>query len=228
MGGISADPERQANRPLCGPRRIVYTGVNSGRERSATSLSGGRRCQLAGQVKGVLFLHYVRMLKARHQASWGRQLLPEDAHFLSEHIETAAWYPMPAFERLGLAILDEIARGELGAVREWGRQTADLLTASTPGLLVAGDPRESLMRLQAMRRSFFDFDAIVLADVSDRMARFQIRYEMGDRAEQAACVQALGFLERLVTLAGATEVRATFEARAWEGDAHTVAALSWA
>ncbi|MGE0456123.1 MAG: hypothetical protein AB7O37_22760 [Vicinamibacteria bacterium] len=179
------------------------------------------------QVKGLLFLHYVRMLKSRKHTDWGRQLLPADMRFLSQRIEPTASYPMDVFERLGLAILDEIARGELGAVGEWGRQSADLLVESVPGLLVPGDPRESLMRFQAMRGAFFDFDALRLAEVTDRTARLEMRFEMGDRAEQAACVQARGFFQRLVELAGGREVRAAFEARAWEGDARTVTALAW-
>jgi uncharacterized protein (TIGR02265 family) len=179
------------------------------------------------RVKGLLFLHYVRMLKARKQSDWGRHLLPADLGFLEQPIEPAASYPMDVFERLGLAVLDEIARGELGAVREWGRQSADLLVESVRGLLVPGDPRESLMRFQAMRGAFFDFDAVALAEVTDRTARIEMSYEMGDRAEQAASTQALGFFQRLVELAGGREVRAAFEARAWEGDGRTVAALAW-
>lgn len=179
------------------------------------------------RVKGLLFLHYVRMLKARKQAQWGRHLLPADLSFLEQPIEPAESYPMDVFERLGLAVLDEIARGELGAVREWGRQSADLLVESVRGLLVPGDPRDSLMRFQAMRSAFFDFDAIGLAEVTDRTARIEMRFEMGDRAEQAACVQAKAFFQRLVELAGGRDVHASFEARAWEGDARTLVALAW-
>ncbi len=179
------------------------------------------------QVKGLLFLHYVRMLKARKKTDWGRQLLPGDLPFFDQRIEAGRSYPMDVFERMGLAILDEVARGELGAVREWGRQSAELLVEGVRGLLVPGDPRESLMRFQGMRGAFFDFDAISLTEVTDRTARIEMRFEMGDRAEQAACVQATGFFQRLVELAGGREVRACFEARAWEGDARTIASLAW-
>lgn len=179
------------------------------------------------RVKGLLFLHYVRMLKARKQADWGRQLLPGDLAFLNQQIGPKESYPMDVFERLGLAILDEVARGELRAVREWGRQSAEELVGSVSGLLVPGEPRETLMRFQAMRGAFFDFDALALAEVTDRTARIEMRFEMGDRAEQAACVQAKGFFQRLVELAGGRDVHASFEARAWEGDPSTIASLGW-
>jgi hypothetical protein len=50
---------------------------------------------------------------------------------------------------------------------------------------------------------------------------------MGNRAEQAAAHQTLGWFGRLVELAGAGSVRAGFEQRAWEGDGKTVLTLEW-
>ena len=45
-------------------------------------------------VRGVLFLDYVRMLKAHKGVEWDAILAPEDAPYLKQQIDTTAWYPM--------------------------------------------------------------------------------------------------------------------------------------
>lgn len=178
-------------------------------------------------VKGTLFVDYVRMLRSRKNVDWTRHLPESDLPYLRKHIEPEAWYPMETFERFGLAILDELALGDLLVVRAWGRLQAEQLAKLEPRLLVPGDPRESLMRFQVVRRSFFDFDAVTIPELSDASARVFVDYGMGGRAEQAAGHQTLGFFGRLVELAGASSVRAGFEQRAWEGDGKTVVAIDW-
>lgn len=50
---------------------------------------------------------------------------------------------------------------------------------------------------------------------------------MGARAEEAAAFQPLGFFERQLELAGATNVGAQLVQRSWAGDARTLLQLSW-
>jgi hypothetical protein len=94
-------------------------------------------------------------------------------------------------------------------------------------LIVPQDPRESLMRVQVLRSTFFDFPAVDLEYLSDREARFRIDYGMSPRAEQAACHQALGFFEELLALAGAKHSKVSLLSRTWEGDPETLVELSW-
>jgi hypothetical protein len=54
-----------------------------------------------------------------------------------------------------------------------------------------------------------------------------INYHMGRVAEEAACHQTLGFCEGALNLAGATEIRATFDECAWNGAPTTLASLHW-
>ena len=135
---------------------------------------------------------------------------------------------METFERFGLAIFDEIAGADLFVVRTFGRlQIEGLRERAGPTCWSAGDARESLMRVHVLRRSFFDFDAVTIPELSDASARVYVHYGMGNRAEQAAAHQTLGFFGRLVELAGAGSVRAGLEQRAWEGDGQAVVALEW-
>lgn len=179
------------------------------------------------RVKGALFVDYVRMIRAHKAVDWTRHLPIEDRRFLEVRIEPQLWYPMATFERMGLAILDELGRGDPMSAQAWGRYSTELLARAQPDLLVPDDPRESLMRFQVMRGSFFDFPAVGVGEITDHSARIEIRYGMGARAEQAACHQTLGFFLQLLKLVGADEPRAVFESRSWEGDATTIVALSW-
>jgi hypothetical protein len=179
------------------------------------------------RVKGTLFVDYVRMLRSHKSADWSRHLLPEDLSFLVRRIEAEEWYPMESFERMGVAILAEIAHGDLEAVRTFGRVSIDWLCQQQPALLAKGDPRDTLMRFQVLRRSFFDYAALEMRSVSDGEAAVLVRYGMGPQAEEAATWQTLGFFERLLEVAGALDVKAWLSSRTWAGEATTVIQLRW-
>ncbi len=178
-------------------------------------------------VKGSLFVDYVRMLRSRKEVDWKRYLRPEDLPYLEARIDPAAWYPMETFARFGLAILDEIAHGDSFPARAWGRMSLDYLVTVNEGLLVKGDPRESLMRLLVLRGSFFDFDAVTMPQLTDGHATVHVQYGMTARAEQAASFQTLGFFGRLVELAGGRSVITRLTERSWEGDPVTAFSVDW-
>lgn len=180
-------------------------------------------------VRGVLFADYVRMIRSHKPTDWTRHLEPEDLVHLREdaRIDPAAWYPIETFERLGNAILVEIARNDMEAVRAWGRYSVRALSASRPELVAAGDPVETLMRFRVLRATYFDFAALDVPMLSDGQAQVEIRYHMGQPAEEAASFQTMGFLEGLLEMAGAADVAARFLSRSWAGDPRTVVDLVW-
>ncbi len=178
-------------------------------------------------VKGVLFLDYVRMLRRTHSTDWSQILEPEDIVYLVARIESDKWYPMASFERLGNAILEHIANGEVQAARLWGRMSVDPLLAASPNLLSPRDPLETLMRFRVLRATFFDFEALTVPTLVDDHAEVVIAYQMGAMAEEAASYQTMGFFEGLLELASATNIESRFKERSWAGDARTLLALSW-
>lgn len=178
-------------------------------------------------VKGILFIDYVRMLRANKGVEWSRYLNADDQVFLQQRIDPQGWYPMDTFERMGLAILTEVAGGDLSAVRMWGRLQVEALAAESPSLLVAGDARQTILQVQTLRSALFDYVALQLGEVRDRSAAIFISYGMSGPAEEAACHQSLGFFERLVELAGGLEVHGWFSASAWRGDMVTAIELEW-
>jgi len=178
-------------------------------------------------VKGTLFVDYVRMIRGHKAVDWSRHLRPAEMSFLVQRVEPDSWYPMDSFERMGLAILAEVAQGDLQAVRVFGRASIDSLCRAHPELVAPGDPRDTLMRFQVLRRSFFNYAAIAINSISDEEASFEVSYGMSHAAEEAASWQTLGFLEQLIEVAGAHAVQAWFSSRAWNGDLVTVAELRW-
>lgn len=178
-------------------------------------------------VKGVLFLDYVRMLRSHKGIDWVRHLPPEDHPWLEERIDPSGWYPMAAFERIGELILTHVARGDLQAVRQWGRLSVDLLRAVTPALVEPGDPIETLNRFRVLRTTYFDFDALAVPMLHDGDAQIVIGYYMQPIAEEAAAFQTMGFFERLLETADAGPVEASFASRAWIGEARTLLVLRW-
>ncbi|HEY7412742.1 MAG TPA: hypothetical protein VII13_18515 [Vicinamibacteria bacterium] len=179
------------------------------------------------RVKGVLFLDYVRMLRAHPDRSWVRFLQRDDLAFVERKVDPEAWYPMDVFERLGVAILQVVAGGDLGMVHQWGRISAVHVTTAVDELIVPDDPRESLMRFQVFRRGFFDFEPLTILQITDTSVELEIAYGMSDLAEQAASIQTMGFFEGLVELAGGTGVQATFAHSRWRGAPRTVLRVAW-
>ena len=179
------------------------------------------------RVKGVLFLDYVRMLRALKSVNWSEFLPIEDLPYLKTRIERDAWYPMDAFERMGNQILRLVARNDLASVRMWGRSQVAPLQEAEPGLVSPGDPMESINRFRVLRSTYFDFEALDVLMLHGDEALIAIRYHMGMPAEEAASWQTLGFFERLLELSGAVDVKALFTERSWYGDSRTVLALEW-
>jgi hypothetical protein len=178
-------------------------------------------------VKGTLFLDYVRMLKAHKGVEWSTFLQPEDLVFLDKTIDKTAWYPMATFERMGNAILKFVAGDQLMPVQIWGRFSASQMRQQTPMLLQQGDPVETLNRFRVMRQTFFDFDALDLLMLHEGACQIVIHYYMGMPAEEAASVQTMGFFEGLLELAGAKEVRAKLPEKSWAGSARTLLDIRW-
>jgi hypothetical protein len=182
---------------------------------------------LSRNVKGVLFADYVRMLRGQKSVDWKRQLHTNDLPYLQTKIVATEWYPMETFERMGNAILREVADNDLEAVRMWGRFSVDAMRAQSPQLVADGDPVETLMRFRVLRSTFFDFEALQIPTLSEGEASIVIAYYMGEIAEEAAAYQTMGFFERLLELGGAANVYARFTERSWNGDARTLLEISW-
>ncbi len=182
---------------------------------------------MVGRVKGVLFADYVRMIRAHKEADWSTRLLPQDLGWISQRIERDAWYPMDAFERLGLVILNVLVDGDLELVRQFGRASLAWLSDANPELQSAKEPRDIVMRFHQLRQGYFDYAPIEVVSLTDRRLELEIDYRMGDVAEEAAALQTMGFFEALLERAGGRDVTARFRSTRWMGEGRTLLELEW-
>jgi hypothetical protein len=178
-------------------------------------------------VRGLLFADYVRMIRGRKDVEWWKYLQPDDMRHLVGRVDKDAWYPMDTFERLGVCILRTIAGGQLDAVTMFGRFQLMNVVRAHPNLLAEGEPRETLMRFQVLRRTFFDYDALDVLEAHDQSAICAIAYGMGSVAEEAASHQTFGFFQELVEKAGGKNVYGRFASKSWLGDDLTRVELDW-
>jgi hypothetical protein len=190
------------------------------------TLAAGFSKLVVKKVKGILFVDFVRMLRAHKSVPLENYLHAGDFAYLNQHIAPGTWYPMDVYERMGLAILAEIAGNDLDLVRDWGRKTIDVLVGAQPGLFT-DDARETFMRFHVLRQSLFDYPAARITAIHDGEARIEISYGMSPKAEEAAVHLSLGFIERLLEKSGALNPEVRLRTRSWLGDEATVIHVRW-
>lgn len=178
-------------------------------------------------VRGLLFVDYVRMIRGQKDIDWTRYLQPSDIALLTARIDPEGWYAMETFERFGIAILREIARGQLEGVQMWGRFQVGSVQKRYPDLVVSGPPSATIEQFRLHAWSLFDYAAVEVVSVNAEDALVAVLFEMGPIAEETACNQSLGFFVGLLETAGATNVQGRFLEKSWEGASHTLIDLRW-
>ncbi len=180
------------------------------------------------QVKGAIFLDFVKMIKKYKESNWQNHLTESDLALLNELILPSRWYPLDTMVRIGEAVFKELANGNLEATREWGWKSMDnLVRVYKNHLVVEGNPMRSLERFAITNRSLFNFEGLTIEPVSDTRARVTVSNEFGERLAEAYCTQMLGAFERLIDLSGGKQIYAAFASRRWMGDPQTVIELAW-
>jgi CheY-like chemotaxis protein len=178
------------------------------------------------RVRGVLLADYVRIIR-RQVPGWRELVSPEDRALIDARVTLDGWYPMDAFERLGLVVLRHVVGGETDAIRLWGRSQVQTALLALPELANPEDPRDSVMRFQNYLASLFDFAVVTVQGVDDEAAHLEIDYGMSSVSEECATWQTIGFFEELLTASGGHQVVSALQSRRWAGDEKTVVALSW-
>ncbi len=183
---------------------------------------------MAGHVKGVLFLDYVRMIKSRRDVDWDKYLVPADREYLQGMVLPSQWYPLESYQRMGVAVLRELAGGKMEVVRLWGRLSVDEMVKTYKTLVHPGEPLETMKTFQALRRRLLDFEGLAVRPLGPNRVRVTVDVPFDDKlADEAAAYQMLGSFERVLELSGARNVRCEFVSKVWEGAASSVLELSW-
>ncbi len=183
---------------------------------------------MSKQVKGSLFVEYVRMIKKHKHIKWDEYLTPHEMGLLDEIILSSQWYPYEIFRQYGAAIFREIAGGKPQVACAWGNEAMDRLAELYKDNLVEeGGPVTSLRRFKALTQNFFNFNSFEIAIHGDNHVEIAIDPAFGEEAVQGYSYQMLGSFQRLVELSGANEVQADFASKSWEGDPQTVMVFRW-
>jgi hypothetical protein len=182
---------------------------------------------MAKHVKGALFLDYVRMIRKRKEVDWSKHLTEEDRTILGQMILPSEWYPLETYQRCGVAVLHEIAKGDVQTVRVWGRQSMDELIKIYKNLTEQADPLRALAKLQLLRRRFYDFEGLELFPQDGNRVQVKVDVAFGGVADEAYAYQMLGMVERLLELNGAKKILSKFIQKVWQGAPHTTIEFSW-
>jgi hypothetical protein len=182
---------------------------------------------LAENIKGILFLDYVKMIRSRKNVDWSKYLDQKDLIFVNENIDINGWYPISAFENLGEAVFEEVGQGDVNKVRDWGKFTITELAKVHSDLINKEDPCESIFRFHVLREGFFDYSVIDILTILENRVKLEIDYEMKEKAEMSLTYQTLGFIERLLELSGSKNINHEFLQKIWEGAESTILRVTW-
>ncbi len=182
---------------------------------------------MAKHIKGTLFLDYVRMIRKRKNVDWSKYLSPEDFEIINQMILPSQWYPLESFQRMGIAVLNEIAQGDVTVAYEWGQKSMDEMLKTYKNLGVKGDPHDALEKFKILRSRFFDFEGLDFVSQTEKSVSVKLDLAYEGVAEEAYAYQMTGSIERLLELAGAEGISSRFEKKAWESDDETVIEFSW-
>ena len=178
-------------------------------------------------VKGVLFLEYVRMIRKAKGFDYKKHLSEEDVNLVENWIEPSHWYPFETYQRMGELILYVIAGGKMELVRTWGTLSVQGLISIHEFLLKKGSPGESLKRFELLKSSFFNFDGFRISVDSENHALLSVYIATREKSREPSTLQLAGMVDGLLDKAGAQNVQSRFLGRSWEGDDESVIDYVW-
>lgn len=163
------------------------------------------------RVKGSLFLDYVKMIRSNQDKNWDQYLQPADWEIVHGHILPSNWYPFETFARIGWAVFQEVAGGNLELVRAFGRFSIKRLLELYKNILVPGDPAASAERLALLHRTFLEGGGQTRVVAQDRHS---FRYKVFTPASEVNAPYVLPFyhqiagnLEELIEQAGGKKIK---------------------
>jgi hypothetical protein len=115
---------------------------------------------MAGEknVKGVVILDLVKVIKAFKDIPWEDYLESEDMEIVKSMVIPTAWYSAESFQRMALAVWEHVSKKDENVVREWARGAMKgLLEGPYRPHLERGDPFAATEKFLDLRRGLFSF-----------------------------------------------------------------------
>jgi len=178
------------------------------------------------RVKGTILIDFVKTIKADQTGVYDAYLADEDRELINSRILPSAWYPYDFFINCFTAVAQQLAKGDMKVVHEWGRIYGEaIITGVYRGMVKEGAPMDSLKKYGTHIRNLFDFGEIEVKPLTDSSAEIMIRGFKPDFEPQYHMMA--GWVERSLELCGAKDINFTLKQKTWEGDPQTSAEISW-
>jgi hypothetical protein len=160
------------------------------------------------RVKGSVVLDMVKVIRAFKDLPWDQYLTPEDFEIVKSMVIPTAWYPIEAYQRMGLAVYKLVAKESDDVVRKFGQAAMkELLSGPYRPFLVKDDPVEAVHKFFELRKSMFNFSKTVVEKTGDKSIHIKIT-ELGDFRVglDIFCVLLCAHLEEIARCNGCNDV----------------------
>jgi len=169
------------------------------------------------QVKGSVIVDYLKIMRANPDLPWGNHLSPPELQALDQMILPASWYPAELFQRLGVAIFKLVSREKYEVVRLFGRGMAEKMAGENPGLVVAGQPRDTLKKFMAIQARLYSPRLVEEAEAGAGRVVILVNTRREDTGCRLLVEATAGTAKRLAELAGGREVKSELLTAVWDG-----------
>ena len=162
-------------------------------------------------VKGSVLVDYLKIIRANPDLPWADHLLAEDLEQINRMILPSSWYPAGMFQRMGEAIFKLVSRENYQVVHQFGRSMADRLHKDNPGMVVKNQVPDTVRKYLTVQRRFYSFEIFSIKESGPGAMKVGVNNDPDTSGTGLLAAATCGTLERLIELAGATDVKIKLE-----------------
>lgn len=166
------------------------------------------------QIKGTFMLDFIKLIRANKDKDWDKWLTPEDREIIESKVLPSNWYPFDSWQRIGNAVFNEMAGGNLDLIRAYGPTITKNLLNVYSHVLVEGDPAASIEKFEGIRKTFLkgmESNIIITERGTDMMKLEILSIGQEDTFLEAFAHATMGGIEELVKLAGGKNIEITIQ-----------------
>ena len=131
-------------------------------------------------IKGSVVLDMAKVIRAFKDEAWDQYLTPADVELVKAMIIPTAWYPIDAYQRMGLAVYKLVAKGDEKALRAFGQAAMkELFEGPYRPFLAKDDPVQAVAKFFELRKSLFNFSRTTVEQTGPKSLRVRIA-ELGE------------------------------------------------
>ena len=178
------------------------------------------------QVKGSMFVRFVRSIKADKSGQCESLLTDEAKEVAGSLILASKWYPFEVYKSCFEAVCRVYIKSDPEAMRQWGRMYGEQTMTEIYGMVFT--KKDALAGMAAFRdiaRNVYDSIGIESRMVSDN--EIEITITDFDPDFEEWYLVGLGWIERTLELVIKQDITSRITQRSWLGDPATVYRMKW-